>query len=203
MTPTDAAKLLLAIMYDDELAIAERSASNLYDAPLVRCRHRRFGEPDDRLDDFPRNGFLSADGAPLSLGQVITTVLDWLVRYGDLEEGDDCDLDLSVVNLRLSVSSPGYAATVHFNTHEGFWDLSYQWKPPEQLAYEATNKGKMLVKRWDAIGGPYMSSSRSVGDDNLYPIADLLRGCEWNDDWEDFAPSYEDSPTLAGAAELA
>jgi len=188
-------------MYDDELAVAERSTSNLSSAPLVRCSHLVFGQADPRLDDFPRNGFFGSKESPLLFGDVLATVLDWFVRYGDLEEGDDHDLDLDVVNLTVTVSHPGYAATIHFNTHEGFWDLTYQWKPPEQIAYEAENKRKILRARWDARNGPHMWSSRTASEDSLHLIADCLRGCEWNDEWEEFGPSYDQlvEPELASA----
>jgi hypothetical protein len=180
MTPEDAANLLLAVMYDGELAVAEQSTRSLFAAKRSKCRHRRFGEAEDRLGDHPRNGFLGGETESLSFGEVLTTILDWFVRYGTLDEGDDTDVDLDAVNLRITVSSPGYEAMVHFNTHEGFWDLTYEWISPEQLSYGAEHKGDLLVTRWDALNGPYMWSSRTVADDSLHKIADCLRGCELN-----------------------
>jgi hypothetical protein len=196
MTPSDAVNLLLATMYDDELAVAERSARNLNTAPFVRCTHLPFGESDSRVDDFPRNGFFGDREAPLLFGEVLATILDWFVRYGSLEEGGDYDLDLGVVNLTVTVSHPGYAATIRFNTHEGFWNVDYEWKSPDQIEFEAQNKGKLLVPVWGARKGPHIWSSRTVGEDSIFQIADCLRGSEWNESWEAFTPSYDKTHPL-------
>ncbi len=193
MTPSDATNLLLAIMYDGELAVAERSVLRMREAPFLSCLHRKFDEAEVRRDDYPRNGiFSSTDGRPNQLGEVLETILDWFVRYGSLEEGDDYDLDLSIVNLTVTISSPGYAGTIHFNTHEGFWDLHYEWKPPEQLAYEVANKGNRLATRWDALAGPHVWSSRTAPEECLNAIADCLRGHRWYDAKEEIRAPYDD-----------
>lgn len=191
MTPQDASALLLVLMYDQELAIAEQSAASLCDARLVQCRHMVFGESDFRFGDFPRNAFFGVEAAPLRFGEVIATILDWYVRYGTLEEGDDTDLDLYVANLIVTVSSPGYLGKVHFNTHEGAWQLTYEWKPPEQIAYETELASDPLATTWEARKGPRMCSSRTVGEDSLHLVADCLRACEWDDAWEEFTPPYD------------
>src|SRR5690349_21074789 len=81
MTPVDASNLLLAVMYDDELAVAERSASHLRSAPVVRSSHQVFGESETRFDDFPRNGFFGSKEHPLLFGDVVAAIFDWFARY--------------------------------------------------------------------------------------------------------------------------
>jgi hypothetical protein len=202
MGPTDAANLLLAVMYDDELSVAHESVARLRSASLKRCKHRVFGEAEPKFDELPRNSFLAPENEPLLLGEVLDTMLDCWVRHRGLDEGDDKDLDLSVINLRFEVSRPGYLAQIHYNTHEGFWNLTYEWKPPEQLAYEEANKGKRLVTRWDALNGPHLWSSRTVGDDCLALIADKLRGFVWDsDDIEMMEPPYSGAELSAALAD--
>lgn len=192
MTPRDAANLLLAVMYDDELTTAHESVGRLRAASFAGCRHHKFGEPDDRRHDFPRNGFVGSKNVPLSVGQVLETILDWFVRYGSLDEGVE-QHDTDVFNLTVTVAAPSYGVTIHFNTFEGFWDLTYAWKSPQQIEYEAANPDEMLRRSWHEKAGPQMWSSRTVYGDSLRIIADCLRGCEWDDDWERFDPPYNGS----------
>jgi len=135
---------------------------------------------------------------------VLDILLDAWVRFYCVSEGDDEDIDLEVVNIRLEVTSPGYNARLTFNTPNGlFWRLDYVWKSKEQREYETANQGKRFVRRWDALNGPYMSSSRIVGEDSLTKIADCLRGAEWLDEWESFTPSYDETVDAEQDAALA
>jgi hypothetical protein len=197
MGPEDAASLLLAILYDGELADAHETVERLRNARLVRKQLRRWEQSEVDRETLPRNGWLVTDGEPLDLGHVIEIMLDGLVRYGHLHEvGSDGeeDIDLEPVNISLEISCPGYRAVLTFNTPCSlFWRLEYEWKPPEQLKYEAANRGKRFVTRWDALNGPHISSSRTVGENCLHRIGDCLRDREWDDEWEEFAPPYDET----------
>jgi hypothetical protein len=192
MTPKDASNLLLAVLYDGELSLAHETVARLSQAVLVRSRGTRYGQSPVELDTPPRNGFITAaDGGARPLGEVIEIMLHWWVSYGTIDESGDEDMDLDPVNIDLSILSPDYKATLKFNTPNGlFWSLHYEWKSPEQIQYELENNG-LMVTRWDARNGPHMWSSRSVGEDCLYLLADRLRGCEWREDWEEFVPPYQ------------
>jgi hypothetical protein len=196
MNPRDAANLLLALLYDGELSDAHETVSRLRLAPMIRVSGRHWGEEEPDRETLPRNGWITdRAGQALNLGELIETMLDWWVRYGHLyeagEDGED-DIDLEPVNIRLEVSTPGYRAALSFNTPCSiFWILHYEWKSPEQTEYEAANTGKKFVRRWDALHGPHLWSSRTVSEDSLHRVAECLRGCEWDDAWEEFAPSYD------------
>jgi hypothetical protein len=123
---------------------------------------------------------------------MVEILLDAWARYYRVDEGDDEDIDFDPVNIRLEVTSPGYRATLTFNTPHGlFWRVDYGWKSPEQLAFEVANAGKRLSPMWASRKGPYMWSSRTVGEDSLTKIADCLRGFEWQDEFEEAVPAYE------------
>jgi hypothetical protein len=207
MGPEDATNLLMAILYDGELADAHETVVRLSKATLTRVQHRRWEQFDYDYETLPRNGWLVANGEALSLGEVIQTMLDWKVRYGHLYEagadGEE-DIDLEPVNIRLEVSTPGYRASLTFNTPCSlFWRLDYEWKPPEQLKYEAENYGKLIATRWDARNGSHIWSSRTVCEDCLRAIADCLRGSELTDDWDEFVPPYDQGETANREAEVA
>jgi hypothetical protein len=208
MGPEDATALLLAVLYDGELAEAHETVERLSNATLARKQVRKWEQLDYNLESLPRNGWLVANGEPLNLGDVIQTMLDWWVRYGSLyeagEDGEE-DIDLEPVNIRLEISCPGYRASLTFNTPCSlFWRLEYEWKPPEQLRYEAENRGKLVATRWDALKGPHIWSSRTVGEDCLHKIADCLRGCELEDDnCDGFAPPYDASAPAEHESESA
>lgn len=196
MTPEDATNLLLAIMYDGELADAHETVPRLRSARLRYFEgSRSFEDGNERMKSPPRNGFItSEEGETYELGAVIDILLDAWVRFDCISEGDDDDLDREVVNLRLEVSSPGYNARLTFNAPNGlFWRIDYEWKSKEQLEYEAVNQGNRFIRRWDALKGPHMWSSRTVGEDSLTKIADCLRGAEWLDEWESFTPPYDET----------
>lgn len=190
MSPVDATNLLLAVMYDGELAEAHETVPRLREARLVRYQQRRFEEGADQID--ARNGFLrTVEGELGELGHVLDTMLDWWVRYGNLAEGQEEGDDLSPMNLTFEISCPGYRGMLLFSDPCcAPWQLEYEWKSPEQVAYEAQNKGRFAA-RWDARNGPHIWSSRSVGEDCLYKIADCLRGTKWLDEWETFSPPYD------------
>jgi hypothetical protein len=197
MGPTDAVNLLLAIMYDGELAEAHQTVRRLRQARIRYFDGRRpYDAGGVKLDRLPRNGFITdSHGQGHELGVVLETLLDWWVRYGSVDEDcaqeDDEEYDLETVNITLKVSCPGYRATLTFNSPMGLsWLLEYEWKPPEQIEYENNNRDGFGV-RWDARNGPHLWSSRQVGADCLTEIADLLRGSEWQDGWEEFAPAYD------------
>ena len=199
MGPADATNLLLAIMYDGELADAHDTVRRLRQATVRYCEGRRsFDAGGGRLDRMPRNGFItSSEGDGHDLGTVLETLLDCWVRYGDVHEDctfdDEDESDLEVVNLNLEVSCPGYRARLTFNSPTGlFWRIEYEWKSPEQIAYEKQNEGHIGSARWDARGGPHLWSSRQVGEDCLRIIADVLRGSEWEDNLSEIVPPYED-----------
>jgi hypothetical protein len=143
----------------------------------------------------PKNGFItSEEGESFDLGTVLDIMLDWLVRYGCLDEGGDEAVDLDPVNVRLEVTSPDYRATLNFNTPYGlFWRVDYEWKSAEQLEFEAANEGRIASPAWASRKGPYMWSSRTVGENSLGKIADCLRGYEWEDDLEEVRPPYDTS----------
>jgi hypothetical protein len=193
MGPDDATILLLAMMYDDELAAAAANVEKLAGARLISARGTRRGEHLDGA--MPPHSFLrNHEQESASLGEVVMTLLDWFVRYGHVEEGDGEDgSDRSSHNLRLSVESPFHRATIHFNTFDSFWDLHYQWKSAEQLSYEAARPANQidLRPRWDAKSGPYMWTSRTINEDSLGLLADCLRGHEWDDTAEEVTPSYD------------
>ena len=206
MGPEDATSLLLAILYDGELADAHETVERLSKATLVRVQHRRWEQFDYDHETLPRNGWLVANGEPLNLGEVIQTMLDWKVRYGHLyeagENGEE-DIDLEPVNIRLEISTPGYRASLTFNTPCSlYWHLDYEWKPPEQLKYEAENRGKLTATRWDARNGPHIWSCRTVCEDCLRAIADCLRGSELPDDCDEFVPPYDQDEAASREAEV-
>lgn len=190
MKPADATNLLLAIMYDGELADAEKTVCRLRQARIVRCQGRSVEESSD--ESFPRNGFLrAADGQHAELGEALDTMFDTWVRCGALSEDTDGGDELDPVNMDLEVACPGYRASLRFNYPAGpRWHLEYEWKSPEQLAYEAENGG-MFAVRWDARNGPHIWSSRSVNEDCLTQIADCLRGAERDGCSTDFVPSHQ------------
>jgi hypothetical protein len=192
MTPTDATNLLLAVLYDGELAEAHQTVTRLRGATLARYQRMPF-DPDGGVR-IPPNGFLrTSDGRLGSLGDVLDTLLDWWVRYGTLAEAQEQGDDLLPMNLDLEISCPGYRATLLFSDPCCTpWQFDYEWKSPEQQAYEAETTGKFAA-RWDARHGPHIWSSRSVGEDCLSLIADCLRGTEWADEWETFAPTYDEA----------
>ncbi|QIK79440.1 hypothetical protein G7077_11520 [Sphingomonas piscis] len=193
MGPTDAANLLLAVMYDGELADAQNTVQRLRAAKLCNFEGSRPGPNGEKMHSLPRNGFITtSSGEAYDLGTLLETALDWWVRYGYLDEGDEGDnYDLDVVNFRLEVSCPGYQADVSFNTPTGlFWRLRYEWKSPERIAYEADGDQRFRAV-WNARTGPHLWSSRTVSEDCLYQLAQVLRGCEWNDEWDEFTPSYD------------
>jgi hypothetical protein len=202
MTPKDAANLLLAVLYDAELSEAHQTVARLRQATVVRSVCRRWGEPEAKLDTLPRNGFVTSPaGESFTLAGLIEAMLDRWVRYGTLYEGDEDDIDLDPVNVTLEIMSPDYRGRLTFNTPCSlFWTLEYEWKSPEQIEYEAKNSG-MLATRWDARNGPHIWSSRSVGEDCLYHLADCLRGCEWQDEWEEFRPLHEKASAPAREVE--
>jgi hypothetical protein len=196
MFPGVAANLLLAVLYDGELTDAHETVMRLRNAKLVRKQVRRWEQTEVDHDTVPRNGWLAADGQPFNLGEVIEIMLDGWVRYGHLyevgEDGEE-DIDLEPVNIRLEISCPGYRATITFNTPCSlFWRLEYEWKSSEQLQYEDANRGERFATRWDARNGPHIWSSRTVGEDCLHRIGECLRGCDWNDDWHEFTPAYDE-----------
>jgi hypothetical protein len=193
MGPEDAAALLLAIMYDDELVAAAPNVEKLAEARLIWVTGRRRGEPLEAAMP-PHSFFRNHEKEVASLGEVVMTLLDWFVRYGDVGEADGEDgSDRGVYNLRLSIESPFHKATIHFNTIDEFWDLNYQWKSTEQLSYEAARPADQIDfrPRWDARSGPYMWTSRTVDDLSLRLLADCLRGHEWRDSDEEVIPSYD------------
>lgn len=192
MTPTDATNLLLAVLYDGELAEAHETVTRLREATLARFQHMPF-DADGDVPVAPHGFLRTIDGHLGNLGQVLDTMFDWWVRYGTLAEGQAQGDDLLPMNLDLEISCPGYRATLDFGDPCCTpWHFDYEWKSPEQQAYEVENRGKFAA-RWDARKGPHIWSSRSVGEDCLYRIADCLRGTEWSDEWETFAPIYDEA----------
>jgi len=184
-------------MYDGELAEAHQTVPQLRAAKIRYFEGTRYTDGQrEKMTEPPKNGFItSEDGEPLDLGTVIEIILDWLVRYGRLDEGGDDTDDLDPVNVGLEVTSPGFRAKVNFNTPCGlFWRLDYEWKSSEQLEFEAANEGKFASPAWPSRNGPYMWSSRTIGENSLWRIADCLRGYEMEDDLEEVCPPYDTSP---------
>ena len=92
------------------------------------------------MEEFARNGFLAhADGRTASFGEVVDALLDWWVRYGTISEGqDNREDDLEPRNLDVEIACPGYRATLEFaDPCCTRWVFEYEWKSPEQIAYEA------------------------------------------------------------------
>lgn len=210
MSPTDAANLLLAVMYDGELADAHETVPRMRQATVRYFEGRRsFEAGGAKLNRLPRNGFItSAEGDGHDLGTVLEILLDWWVRYGSVHEDcaseDDEEFDLEVVNLRLEVSCPGYRARITFNSPMGlFWRIDYEWKSPDQIAYESQTDGSLVKARWEARAGPHLWSSREVGEDCLTIIAEVLRGSDWEDAFTEFVPPYDGQSVHAQEAEYA
>jgi hypothetical protein len=193
MTPEDATNLLLAVMYDGELSDAHETVTRLRAASLQYYEGRRsFEDGREKMTSPPKNGFITSEvGETYRLGDVVDILLDAWARFNRIDEGGDEDIDLEPVNLRLEISCPGYNARLTFNTPNGlFWHLNYEWKSPDQLAYEAAGD-KMFRATWESKDGPHMWSSRTVGEDSLTKVADCLRGCEWDEDLDEVTPPYE------------
>lgn len=193
MKPEDATNLLLAVMYDGELANAHENVARLREATFVSSWV--VGVDSDKLSGTlaPHRFLRSAGGEPLPVAYVLDTMFAWWLEHGSIEEdGDTEEEDLYAFNISFTVSSPGYRAELFIDAHETLWTLSYEWKPPEQLAYEAAKptRGFDMRRRWDTLRGPSMSASRSVGEDSLTMIADCLRGRPW-DDLEDMPADPE------------
>ncbi len=180
-------------MDDDELAAAAANVEKLAEARLIRVNGTRRGEHLNGT--MPPHSFLrDHKEESASLSEIVMTLLDWFVRYGHVEEADGEDgSDRTAFNLRLTVESPFHRATVHFNTFNEFWDLHYQWKSAEQLAYEAARPADKIDfrQRWDASSGPYMWTSRTIDEGSIGLVADCLRGHAWRDADEEVVPSYD------------
>lgn len=184
MKPEDATNLLLALMYDGELASAHEHVARLREATFVSSEVVGVGSKELRGTLAPHRFLRSAEGEPQPVGYVLDTMLYWWLEGGSIEEeGETEDGDLYAINISFTVSSPGYRAQLFIDAHETLWTLSYEWKPPEQVAYEAAapTEGFDMRTRWDALKGPYMSASRMVGEDSLTEIVDCLRGRPWED----------------------
>lgn len=198
MKPADATNLLLAIMYDGELAEADQTVCRLRLAHLVRCQGRSVDKCSD--ESIPPNSFLrTSDGQHAELGEVLDTLFESWVRFGAVSDSADERDDFDPVNLDVEVACPGYRASLRFNYPAGpHWHLEYEWKSSEQLAYEA--EAEIFTARWDARNGPHIWSSRSVSEDCLTQIADCLRGAEWGDGSTEFVrPDQKSADEPEGA----
>jgi hypothetical protein len=193
MSPEDATNLLLAVMFDGELGDAHSTVVRLRAAKVRFCDGNRYTDGRrEEIKSLPENGFITSEaGRPYELGSVIDILLDAWVRYHSVDEGDDEDIDLDPQNITLEITSPGYQAMLKFNTPHGlFWRIAYEWKSPEQLAYEEATRGDRFKTVWESRNGPYMWSSRTVGEDSLTRIAECLRGSEWDYGCAEFQPPY-------------
>ena len=180
MKPEDVTNLLLAVMYDGELASAHVNVVRLREATFVRSQSWGAGA-DKPAETLPPHRFLrDAEDQSASIGYVLDAMFAWWTENGSIEEEDEqAGVFLYASNIAFTVSSPGYRAQLLIDAYDTLWELNYEWKSPEQLAYEAVKptNGFDMRRRWDALRGPYMSASRSVGEDSLTMLADCLRGC--------------------------
>lgn len=198
MSPTDATNLLLALMYDDAQDVAAANVPKLRAAELVFSEGRvgfDYGGGVERRP--PPHEFASHEGRPHLLGDVLDLMFDILVRYGflDVEPEDGtpiADMDY-VSNISIEVSRPGHSARLWIDAHAVHWHLNYSWPDPEYAERRDAQiaRGEMPQHAL-AHFGTYMSRSRSIRDDELSGLADVLRGqAISNDAAAEFTPPYD------------
>lgn len=175
---------MLALMYDDDLAECHKSVASLREAQFQQSwQHPRGAERRLVTDLPPHRFFRDTDGKALTLGYVLDTMLDWFVRYGDVEEEAGVEgPNYYAINLRFSVSRPGHHCRIHLDAYDNWWDVMYRWVSPEERAYcHEPCEDPRFRTRFDALNGPYMVSTREIEEDSFALIADCLRGRPWDE----------------------
>lgn len=187
MTPTDATNLLLALMYDGELTRCHEAVGILRGAHFQHARQHKRGETPVSVPDLAPHRFLrNESGLPLDLGGVLDTMIDWFVRYGTLEESPEAEhptfededaWEYYAINISVSVEAPGHRCTIHVDAFETIWDLHYRWKSDEELNYERQRPvtGIDVRPRFDILGGEYISTTKTIGENGLLTVAEILR----------------------------
>lgn len=203
MTPTDATNLLLALMYDD---LQENAALNVPRLRLARLRHTagRIGYDygGGLVLEAPRHEFVRDDNdGTRSLGGALDALFDLMVRFGTVDFELDADEPLPkeliyVGNFSLDVSRPGYFAAMHLDAHAVLWSLTYRFVEPAAEALGASpdaSKAAGAPPRNDLADlGPFMGRTRTIRDEELHALANVLRGTPFNENaiGEEISPPY-------------
>lgn len=198
MTPTDATNLLLGLMYDDTQDAAAVNVPRLRAAVLTSYRGVvgvDYGGGD--APHIPPHHFVGEGGRSFDLGEVLDRVFDTLVRHGSLDAEPEDDATITtlpyVKNFDFSVSRPGHSVRIWIDSVAVHWTLAFTWRDPEVEARRASAAARgELVQHRLAHLGTYMHRTRSIGDNEFFALADVLRGCKVDPDDPhlDFAPPY-------------
>lgn len=199
MGPTDATNLLLGLMYDDLQENAAVHVPRLRDAALSSYKGViSFDDGGGLAGHIPPHSFIGRDGQPFRLGQILDEIFDTLVRHGriDFDPDDDVPVDQStyVKNFDFSISRPGYEARMWIDAISVHWTLAFRWLSPEDQALidSMAERGETIFHPVNCRG-PAMSRTRSIRDEEINSLADVLRGgsSDTVDFNPDFVPAYQ------------
>lgn len=181
MAASDAVNLLLALMYDDELASSHIHVARLRAAEFTLGWERLAGGEWKHLDEVPSLIFTrGGDDQPLKLGQVLDTILDLAVRRENLfVMRDECKRAVWSSTWAFSVSSSLYHCKLRgLGTSEIECNLDYRWRSEDEVDFDRRRlaggfpQAHPFFRELD-VG---MVTTREVGSLDFSAIADILRG---------------------------
>lgn len=185
MGPRDAANILLALMWNDQVTTDHLRVPELRAAPLHNVR--RDGQQTSEAIGAPYP-FLYAGERFSTLGEMLDGMIDEAVCYGGT----------GAKNLSLSLSRPGTLIDLFLHDDDHTWDFQYIAYDDRFWMNDAGPDGKArMVPRGNMLAA--MSYSTSIDFDALYHIAVLLRGRELADDEHECTPPYAAGATQSAA----
>lgn len=176
MGPTDAVNILLALMWNekatsDHLRVPDLRAAELQ---IAHCDGEQI--TDGISADYP---FLYDEGVVGDLGTVCDQMVDFAVRHGGM----------FAKHFSLSISRPGTAITLSLLDDEHTWDFRFMAFDPRYWARSENGDDAAMVPRETIFSA--MNYSTAISVDNLWGIANTLRGRELGDDEDQCVPPYD------------
>lgn len=169
MTATDAANLLLALMYDDDYEAAKINVPRLREAQLVSFGGRTV-EGLKLPRELPAFPFLGSPAKPYFLGAVLDELLAFYA--GGSEPKTPVPHIAEVV---LSISRPGHVARLHVDVDQEHWTFAYERRDRREIARreKMAALGERPVHYLDTLG-TYLLSTRSIQGAELSALAACL-----------------------------